>query len=86
MSEKKTGANKSDQKAIGNLFDAGYTADQISKQLFIKKEVVGRFQPEKQKKAKKKVAETDKKSQEDHAKVMAKKTGAEEIQGKPSEG
>jgi len=42
--------------------------------------------PEKQKKARKKVAEVDKKSQEKHAKIMSKKSGVEEIQGKPSEG
>ncbi len=86
MSEKKVGANKTDQTKIAKMVEAGYTVGQISQALFIKEEVVKRFMPEKQKKARKKVAEVDKKSQENHAKIMSKKSGVEEIQGKPSEG
>ncbi len=55
MSEKKVGANKSDQKKIANMVDAGYTLKQISQALFIKEEVLKRFMPEKQKKARKKL-------------------------------
>ncbi len=86
MSQKKVGATKSDQQKILEMHAAGYTRDQIADVLYLRPEVVDRFTPEKQKKARKKVAEADKASQERHTKIMSKKSGVEEIQGKPSEG
>jgi len=74
---KKNGANKADKVKISRWFEYGLTVQQIARKLNMTIEAVNRFTPEKQKEVGKKTKAKNKKSKEDHTKIMdAKKSPA----------
>lgn len=79
----KRGANKNDQKRMARLYEEGMTATQISKKLKIHLNVVQNFEPEKKIASAKITKATNKKSKENHTKIMDAKMGINAPQGNP---
>ena len=70
---KKIGANVSERKKIASLLEKGYKAEEISEMLYIKVEVIKRFSPDKQSKAKKRATEKNAEAAIEHKEIMDRK-------------